>query len=78
MLEYNSEVINSDERIEENLFLNNNVLDDSNLENGDVSSMNQSGITNFEIKSPLLLQNCEEKKKAENPNRKEKLKQKAQ
>ena len=62
LLEHNSEVINSDERTEESLFLNNDVLDDGNLENGDASSMNQSGITNFEITSPLLLQNGEEKK----------------
>ena len=39
-----TEVINSDERIEENLFLNNDVLDDDSLENWDVSSMNQSVI----------------------------------
>ena len=60
MLGYNSEAINNDETIEENLFLNNHVLDDDNLENGVVSSMNQSGITDFEITSPLLLQNKEE------------------
>ena len=53
-------MINNDERIEENLFLNNDVLDNDNIENGDVSSMNQSGITDFEITSPLLLQNEEE------------------
>ena len=53
-------MINNDERIEENLFLNNDVLDDSHIENGDVNSMNQSGITDFEITSPLLLQNDEE------------------
>ena len=37
-------MINSDERIEENLFLNNDVLDDDSFENWDVSSMNQSVI----------------------------------
>ena len=42
------------ERTEGNLFLN-NVLDDDNLENGDVSSMNQSDITDFVTASPLLL-----------------------
>ena len=53
-------MINNDERIEENLLLNNDVLDNDNLENGDVSFMNQSGITDFEITSTLLLQNDEE------------------
>ena len=60
LLRYNSEVINNDGRIEENVFLNNDVLDDDNLENGDVSSMNQSGIIDFEIASPRLFQNDEE------------------
>ena len=50
-------MINNDERIEGNLYLNNDALDDDNLENGDVSSMNQSGITDFEITSLLLIQN---------------------
>ena len=40
-------MVNNDERIEENSFLTNDVLD--NEENEDVSSMNQSGITNFEV-----------------------------
>ena len=53
-------MINNDERIEENLPLNNDVLDNDNLENGDVSFMNQSGITDFEITSTLLFQNDEE------------------
>ena len=57
---YNTQVINNNERIEENLFLSNDVFDDGNLENGDVSSMNQSGITDFEITIPLLFQNDEE------------------
>ena len=57
---YNTQVINNNERIEENLFLSNDVFDDDNLENGDVSSMNQSSITDFEITIPLLLQNDEE------------------
>ena len=61
LLRCNSELINSDEKVEENLFLNNDVLDDDNLENGDVSSINESDVTNFfEIKSSLLLQNDEE------------------
>ena len=34
--------------------------DGGNIENGDVNCMNQSGITNFEITSPLLLRNDEE------------------
>ena len=55
LLRYNSKVIYNDERIEGNLFLNNDVLDDDNLENGDVSSMIQSGITDFVTASPLLL-----------------------
>ena len=57
LLRYNSEVVNN-----ENLFLNNDVLDHDSLENGDVTpcSMNQSGIKDFEITSPLLLQNDEE------------------
>ena len=42
------------------MYLNNDVLDDDSLENGDVSSMNQSGFTDFEIASPLLLQKDEE------------------
>ena len=42
------------------MYLNNDVLDDDNLENGHVSSMNQSGFTDFEIASPLLLQKDEE------------------
>ena len=46
-IRYNTEVVNNDERIEENSFLTNDVLD--NEENEDVSSMNQSGITNFEV-----------------------------
>ena len=49
LLRYTTEVINSDERIEENLFLNNDVLDDSHIENGDVNSMNQSGITDLRL-----------------------------
>ena len=48
-------MIYNDERNEGNLFLNNDVLDDDNLENGDVSSMIQSGITDFVTASPLLL-----------------------
>ena len=40
-------MISNDERIEENLFLNNDVLDDDNLENGNATSMNSSGITDF-------------------------------
>ena len=46
---YNTEVINNDERIEENSFVTNDVLDNDSIENGDVSSKNQSGITNFEV-----------------------------
>ena len=42
------------------MYLNNDVLDDDNLENGHVNSMNQSGFTDFEIASPLLLQKDEE------------------
>ena len=49
-LKYNTEVVNNDERIEENSFLN----------NGDVIFVNQSGITDFETTSPLFLQNDEE------------------
>ena len=49
-------MISNDERIEENLFLNNDVLDDDNLENGNATSMNSSGITDFGIASPPLLQ----------------------
>ena len=60
LLRYNIEVINNDERIEENSFLNNDVLDENNIENGDVSSMDQGGIVDFEITSPFLLQNDEE------------------
>ena len=52
-------MINNNERIEENFFLDNDVLDDGNLEN-DVSSMSPCGITVSEITSPLLLQNDED------------------
>ena len=60
LLKYNFEVINNNERIEENLFLDNDVLDDDNLKNDDVSSMSPGDFTVFEIASPLLLQNDEE------------------
>ena len=53
-------MINNNERIAENFFLDNDVLDDGNLENDDVSSMSPCGITVSEIKSPLLLQNDED------------------
>ena len=49
-------MINNDDRIGENSFLN-DVLDDDNIENGNVSSMDESDIIDFEITSPLLLQN---------------------
>ena len=52
--------VNNDERIEENLFLNNGVADDDNIENEDVDCVNQSELTDFEITSALLLQNDEE------------------
>ena len=58
-LRYNTEVTNNDDIIEENSFLT-DVLYDDNIENKDVSSMYESGITDFEITSPLLLQNGEE------------------
>ena len=48
-IRYNTKVVNNDERIEENSFLTNDVLDNDSIENEDVSSMNQSGITNFEV-----------------------------
>ena len=38
----------------------NEVLYNDNIGNGDVNSVNQSGITGFEITSPLLLQHDEE------------------
>ena len=53
-------MISNDERIEENSFLNSDVLDDDSIDNRDASSTNQSGITDFEITSPLSLQNDEE------------------
>ena len=56
MLRYNIEVINNDERIEKNSFLNNDVSDDKNTENGSVSSVTQSGIIDFEITKLFLLQ----------------------
>ena len=37
LLRYNAKVINNDERIEENLFLNNDALDDDSIENRGVS-----------------------------------------
>ena len=40
LLRYKTKVINNDERIEEKLFLNNDVLKDENIENGGISSMN--------------------------------------
>ena len=56
LLRYNIEVINNDERIEKNSFLNNDVSDDKNTENGSVSSVTQSGIIDFEITKLFLLQ----------------------
>ena len=38
----------------------NEVLYNDNIGNGDVNSVNQSGITGFEITSSLLLQHDEE------------------
>ena len=38
----------------------NEVIYNDNIENGDVNSVNQSGITDFEITSLILLQNDEE------------------
>ena len=49
-------MINNDERTEENSFLNNDVSDDNNTENGSVISVAQSGIIDFEITKPFLLQ----------------------
>ena len=37
LLRYNAKVINNDERTEENLFLNNDALDDDSIENRGVS-----------------------------------------
>ena len=53
-------MINKDERIEENSFVNNDILDDNSTENEGVDCMDQSGIINLDITGPLLLQNYEE------------------
>ena len=60
LFRYNTAVINSDERIEESSFINDDVLDDKNTENKGVESLNQCDIINYGITGSLLLQNDEE------------------
>ena len=60
LLRYNTVMINKDERIEENSFVSNDILDDNSTENEGVDCMDQSGIINLDITGPLLLQNYEE------------------
>ena len=49
LFRHNTAVINNDEIIEESSFLSNDVLDDNNVENQGVESLNQCGIIDFGI-----------------------------
>ena len=60
MLRYNTAIITNDERIEENLLCNNDLLDDNSTKNEGLDCMIQSVIIDLEITISLLFQNDEE------------------